>query len=269
MDIREFWKKIDLSSEVIEKALQLNIAEPEYQRLRLVYKQKHQEFFDEVLKKENSPMWFLYLYSRMACEVYFQYQECGISDEIFQATFNDISYWCDNYQREYGSFGLGEYGWFTRHLDMTLLRLGRLQFEEMEMEYTVGDGEDRIEKGTPVINIHIPQGEPLIWDECEKSISMARERWGIEKRYVCHSWLLYPDLSDVLSEHSNIREFARHFKVLRTDFNEREAEWRIFGKVLKNVIDYPETTGLQRNAKKYLLEGNCLGNGWAVLESIF
>lgn len=269
MDVCEFWEKIDLSSESIEKASQLKIAEPEYQRLRLVYKQNHQEFFDEVLKKENSPVCFLYLYSRMACEVYVYYQEHEISDEIFWATFKDISYWCDNYQREYGGFGLGEYGWFTRHIDMTLFRLGRLQFEEMNMEYAVGNGEDRIENGTPVINIHIPQGEPLIWEECEKSIKMARERWGTDRPYVCHSWLLYPKLADILSEHSNIREFARHFRVLRIDFNEREAEWRIFGTVRKNVVDYPETTGLQRNAKKYLLEGKCLGNGWAVLESNF
>jgi len=266
MDVCEFWEKIALSSEVIQKALQLKIEDVEYQRLCNLYRDNHQDFFDEVLKKENSPMWFLYLYSRMACEVYACYQERGISEEIFLATFKDISYWCDNYQREYGRFGLGEYGWFPRHIDMTLFRLGRLQFEEMDMEYSVGDGEERLEKGTPVINIHIPQGEPLVWEECEKSIKMARELWGTDKRYVCHSWLLYPQLKDILSEHSNIREFAGHFKVLRTDFNEREAEWRIFGKVLKNVADYPEKTRLQRDAKKYLLEGNCLGNGWAVLE---
>jgi len=72
-------------------------------------------------------------------------------------------------------------------------------------------------------------------------------------------------LDEVLSEQSNIREFRKHFKVLRTDYNEREAEWRIYGKVLKNIVDYPEETGLQKRAKEYLLSGKCLGNGWALL----
>ena len=47
---------------------------------------------------------------------------------------------------------------------------------------------------------------------------------------------------------------------------EREAEWRVFGKVLKNVVEYPEDTSLQKRVKEYLLSGKSLGNGWAVLE---
>ena len=54
---------------------------------------------------------------------------------------------------------------------------------------------------------------------------------------------------------------------MQIDFNEREAEWRIFGKVLKNISEYPEKTQLQRSAKEYLLSGKCLGNGWSILNT--
>lgn len=266
MNVLEFWEKIGLPKRLIEKTLQLNVTEKEYNRLYRIYQEDHESFFLEVLKKENCAMWFLWIYSHMACEVHSCYIEQNIPEEFFWDTFQDIAFWCDNYEKEYGQTGLGEYGWFTRHIDMTLFRLGRLQFEVMEMEYGVGEGLERIEKGTPIINIHIPQGEPLIWQECEKSLKIAREWWGTDRLYVCHSWLLYPQLDEVLSEQSNIREFRKHFKVLRTDYNEREAEWRIYGKVLKNIVDYPEETGLQKRVKEYLLRGKCLGNGWAILK---
>ena len=265
VNVLEFWKKIELSPIVIEKALEMDLSENEYQRLCEVYKENHENFYRIVLEKKNSAMWFLVIYSRMACEVYDKYLDLGISEVVFWDTFKDITLWCENYEREYGVIGLGAYEWFYRHIDMTLFRFGRLQFEPMIMEYTISGGDYTIPQGTPVINIHIPQGEPLIWGECENSINQAVKIWGEDIPFVCHSWLLYPNLNEVLSKNSNIREFSRHFNVIQIDFNEREAEWRIFGKVLKNISDYPEYTGLQRRAKEYLLKGKCLGNAWCIL----
>lgn len=279
MKVTEFWDGIKLGVNHREAALGVKFEELECERLYELYRKDHNEFFDEVLKKEESGLWFLWLYSHMACNVYDKYREQGIAEEIFWDTFQDIRFWCENTEREYGAMGLAVYEWFYRHIDMVLFRFGRLQFEMMEMEHSVvsmkNEGEDfavlplkevRIEKGTNVINIHIPQGEPLTWEGCEKSLETARDFWGSDKPYVCHSWLLYPGLDKVLSEQSNIREFRKHFRVLQTDYKEREAEWRVFGKVLKNVVDYPEETSLQRRVKEYLLSGKSLGNGWAVLK---
>ncbi len=291
MNLETFWNGIELGENHREAVLGMNFEEQECGRLYQLYKKDHNEFFEEVLKKEESGLWFLWLYSHMACEVYERYQEAGIAENIFWDTFQDIRFWCENTEREFGTLGLGVYEWFYRHIDMVLFRFGRLQFEKMEMEYSVISEDDITEenfvlsergiegtkessdikkvcirKGTPIINIHIPQGAPLTWEECEKSLMAVKKFWGEDKPYVCHSWLLYPGLDDVLSETSNIREFRRHFKVLQTDYKEREAEWRVFGKVLKNVIEYPEDTSLQKRVKEYLLSGKCLGNGWAVLE---
>lgn len=279
MKVTEFWDGINLGNNHREAVLGMKFEVQECERLYELYRKDHNMFFEEVLKKQESGLWFLWLYSHMACETYDRYMEQGISETIFFDTFQDIRFWCENSEREFGTMGLAVYEWFYRHIDMVLFRLGRLQFEIMEMEHSVvsmkNEGEDfavlplkevRIEKGTNVINIHIPQGEPLTWEGCEKSLETARDFWGSDKPYVCHSWLLYPGLDKVLSEQSNIREFRKHFRVLQTDYKEREAEWRVFGKVLKNVVDYPEETSLQRRVKEYLLSGKSLGNGWAVLK---
>ena len=260
MKVTEFWDGINLGTGHREAVSEMNFEAAECERLYEVYKENHNQFFEEVLKKEKKELWFLWLYSHMACEVYDKYKEKGISEVIFWDTFQDIRFWCENTEREFGVMGLAVYEWFYRHMDMVLFRLGRLQFEVMTLEETVS-----MEKGTRVINIHIPQGEPLTWEACEKSLEMAKMFLGEDKPYICHSWLLYPGLDAVLSEKSNIREFRKHFKVLQVDYKEREAEWRVFGKVLKNVVEYPEETSLQKRVKGYLLSGKSLGNGWAVL----
>lgn len=273
MKVIEFWEGIKLGENHRDAVLKMNFEEEECKRLYEIYKIEHNDFFQEVLKKEEYRLWFLWLYSNMACKVYERYMEEGISEQIFWDTFQDIRFWCENTEREFGIMGLAVYEWFYRHIDMILFRFGRLQFEKMEMEYTITEkGNDAtkknvlsIKKGEQIINIHIAQGEPLTWEACEKSIEMAKEFWGADKPYVCHSWLLYPGLDEVLSETSNIREFREHFKVLQVDYKEREAEWRVFGKVLKSVVEYPEDTSLQRRMKEYLLSGKCLGNGWGVL----
>lgn len=291
MTTEKFWDGIKLGENHRNAVLEMKFDEQECECLYELYKKDHNKFFEEVLKKKESGLWFLWLYSNMACNVYERYKEEGISEEVFWDTFQDIRFWCENTEREYGTLGLAVYEWFYRHIDMVLFRFGRLQFEKMEMEYSVieeisdvqkdfsllkqsigkeeegtNDKKLKIEKGTDVINIHIPQGEPLNWEECKKSLEAVKHFWGSDKPYVCHSWLLYPGLDAVLSEKSNIREFRKHFKVLQVDYKEREAEWRVFGKVLKNVVEYPEDTSLQKRVKEYLLSGKCLGNGWAVLK---
>ena len=89
---------------------------------------------------------------------------------------------------------------------------------------------------------------------------------GKEKAYICHSWLLGPELSEILDENSNIGKFRSFFHVVFRDYDTREAEERIFKMVQENVSVYPETTSLQRAAKQFLMEGGHLGNGVGILK---
>ena len=266
MNIKRFWEKIKLSEQLITEMEKLEKNFLEINELCHLYENDHQRFYDNILQKEKSELWFLYFYSFMACKTYDRYCEKKIPEKIFWDTFMDIRFWCDNYEREHGKRGLGAHDWFYRHLDMKLFRFGRLQFEEMELKEDLIGENIAVEKGTKILNIHIPQGEKLVWKKCMESIKEAERFWGKDRVYLCHSWLLYPGLGEILAENSNIRRFAKHFRLLKTDFNEREAEWRIFGRVERVISNYPEDTILQKRAKEYLLSGKVLGNGWGVLE---
>ena len=81
MKVREFWDGIRLGNNHREAALNMNFEEQKCEKLYELYKKDHNEFFEEVLRKEESALWFLWLYSHMACEVYDKYNELGISEE--------------------------------------------------------------------------------------------------------------------------------------------------------------------------------------------
>lgn len=266
ISIKLLWEKINLSKEIIRELEKIPMDPSHIEKLCLLYERDHKAFYKEVLEKEKSELWFLYLYSLMACKTYDRYCEKGIPEEIFWDTFLDITYWCENYEREYGRRGLGAFDWFYRHMDMKLFRLGRLQFEKLCLEEEIGSKEV-LKKGTEVINIHIPQGESLCPAQCEESLKRAEEFWGGGRPYVCHSWLLYPGLKELLPQDSNIRSFATRFKIIATDYKEREAEWRIFGRVERVVENYPENTMLQKKAKDYLLSGRALGSSWGIWQN--
>lgn len=268
MEWIEFAGKIKLSEELQEKIKEAALPKEVYLELSKQYQKDHECFFKAVLNREDPPMCFLYMYCKMACETFEHYRREGMDESIFWETFQDIRFWCDNYYREYGTYGLGAYDWFWRLLDMTLFRLGRLQFEQTQLEYEVKSEDITLSRGMAVMNIHIPQGEPLTLDTCVASLEKAYQMFGKDVPYVCHSWLLYPGLLEVLSPNSNIFQFGKLFRILEIDYKEREAEWRIFGKVQKDICNYESRTSLQKRAKEYLLSGKTFGNGFAILKEM-
>lgn len=255
--------------EGVAKGLGEVLSESEYQMYRREYEEAkepgHADFFRQVLGQSLDGRFFLAFFCRMACDVYEKYQEKGIPEDVFRDTFSDIRFWCENCEREYGAYAIRQYDWFWRLMDMRLFRLGRLEYEEMDSEWNLCGQGIRIKKGDAVINIHIPQGEPLHWAACEESLEKAYEWFGKERQYICHSWLLYPGLAHVLLPESNIMKFQKQFTILEVDHEDREAEWRIFGKVQNNPSLYEEHTSLQKRAKTHLLEGKKMGTGIGVL----
>lgn len=263
MKVQEFCQGIALQKEA-EKMIEGILTQQDYEDYKKDYESGHEVFFHKVLRKENADSVFLAFYCTAACEVYEKYQEKGIEDSVFFDTFQDITYWCENCRNEFGHYGIHQYDWFWRHLDMTLFRLGRLEFEQMDAENEVVGQNHRIQKGEPVINVHIPQGSRLILEECKEAFEKAFAWFGKECRFVCHSWLLNPGLSEILDQNSNIMQFQSLFEVLEVDYQEKEAEWRIFGKVREETAAYPENTSLQRSVKQYLMQGGKLGNGFGI-----
>ncbi len=266
MELTELCRGIGLAEEAEAMLCLLEKSDKDYDVLRTLYQRDREGFYRKIYQRDEPEKLLLYYYSRFACDAYEAYREREIGDGIYFDTFRDIAIWCGEYFRRTGKYGLGSYvrDWFWRGFEIKLLRLGRLEFEEMEAEEEIQGESLRIGKGEPVISIHIPEGEPLREQACRESIEEAYRRYGRERRYFCHSWLLFPGLKEILPEDSNILRFQKLFDIVKMDFREREAEQRIFGAVFSRPADYPEETSLQRQAKRYLLSGRSLGNGWGI-----
>jgi len=167
-------------------------------------------------------------------------------------------------------YGLEELWWLGQSVKMKLFRLGRLQFEPVVIKEFL-QGKDRtIAAGTHVLNVHIPAGVPLKYEECEESFAWSTRFFeGGYEAYICESWLMSPHLREMLPSDSNIIRFQEMFEVVKVHYDYPQAEQRIFGDVLEDKERYPEDTSLRRAAKQYLMSGKDIGIGIGVIDVIY
>ena len=269
MDLNTLCKAINLPEPVIEAVMGFEMTEEQYQKYKNSFKKEREVFFGEVCNKSNYRQIFLYLYLRFSCDAYEEYCLRGISDEIYFNTFSDITLWCGNCFRDFGEYGIEQYYWLSRHIELKIFRLGRLQFEPAAFNTTVTVNGGRINKGDLVLKVHIPQGQSLKHDACESSFKMAEKFFrGIPPIFVCNSWLLYPGLKDILGPNTNIIQFQNFFTIYDIDEDCRQAEERIFNTISDVPDTYPENTSLQKEAKAYLIAGKKLGNGLGIMHNL-
>lgn len=265
MNLRTFCEGISLQPFETDLVMEMDKTEREYGIMRKLFKEDRELFFQQILEEEHPEKQFLYYYCKMACETWEFYQEQGISEEIFFDTFSDIAVWSGNYREKMGKTGLMEYGWLWRHVEMTIFRLGRLQFEKTPSEWEFDWHGRRVKKGEPLISVHIPQGEPLDIGKSMESFESAFAFWGRDLPYVCHSWLLGNELKEFMKEESNIMQFQKFFEIVSADYVFREGEERIFKCLSDDPQIYQENTSLQKAAKKHLLNGGRLSSGLGIL----
>ena len=82
---------------------------------------------------------------------------------------------------------------------------------------------------------------------------------------VCCSWLLSPVLEKMLPSDSNIRNFRKSFDIVEVYNNSNEGIRWIYGREDLPIEELPEDTSLQKKMKKHLLDGNCTGSGYGIL----
>jgi len=184
----------------------------------------------------------------------------GISKEITVATLKDINAWLENYETQFQKLGLGEFCWLKYHYTGDLFKIGRLQYRlEKPLE--------GVPAGDVAIETHIPQGEPLTKDACLQSFAMAKEFFekifpqAKPQYFMCDSWLLNPNLAEILKEESNIVQFMRLWTPIPfVSDNSSQAVERVFGFGFKkeNIENAPESSSLQRALKKYLIDGGSM-----------
>lgn len=148
------------------------------------------------------------------------YRARGIPEDVLLATLSDLPIWADTWSGLRGGLYLGELSWLSRHFEMRLFRLGRLQF------CMAGAEEDipayGIKKGDSVLEVHIPAGERLTATAARESIAQARAFFAKHfpdyayRAMTCHSWMLDETLGQYLPPESNILAFAAMFDTLHS-----------------------------------------------------
>lgn len=195
---------------------------------------------------------------RCGLKTFAMYQEKGIAEEIFIATFKTFARFVNEHKVSYGTYGFDRDFWTVRQIAGDIFRIGELEYELF------------CHSGKRGIGLHIPSDASLEREKLQESYQEAKE---FLKRYfpeyedvpiLCESWMLSPVLEKLLSENSKILKFQKEFAVETVDYdNNSFLEW-VFKKRDYDASEFqmlPETTSLQRNMKKYILAGGRVGEG--------
>lgn len=113
----------------------------------------------------------------------------------------------------------------------------------------------------PVVSVHIPSGVDLTPETVEScyrdGIGFVREHFPEfqPKAYYCDSWLLDPNLEEILGEKSKITQFMKSYVKWPFSSMGREVFSFVFVGFQGEISDLPENTSLERGLKKRYLDG--------------
>ena len=201
-----------------------------------------------------------------------QYLQLGIPESVYWDTVKDIRIWADHCREKTGKHGVLKRAWLSNIPQMRIFRIGRVQYMPEALEYDIAIGNRVYKEGTEVLGMHIPAGEPLnaaaVQESLAKVKSFYQTYFGKEYTVVlCRSWLLAPELRELLKPTSGIIGFQNLFTIYKAVPHVQAIE-RVFGEVQENASAYSETTSLQRNLKAYLLSGKQTTMGCGIIELI-
>jgi len=214
------------------------------------------------LNKGKNLIMFLYFCEELAEK----YSQLGIPESILMRTLEDLVI---SVRRQFlltGQIGIVRASALENHLSMKLFRIGRLQFA-MTGSY-VDIPEKGIRKGDPVMDVHIPAGEPMTAKACADAFQEAEAffvtyfpeyQW---QYYTCFSWLLDDTIRPFLKEGSNILKFQKLFEPV----HKREQD-----SILQFMFKYgledreelracPAEKDFARKVKEYALAGGVFYN---------
>ena len=125
----------------------------------------------------------------------------------------------------------------------------------------------RLSHGDKVIALHIPSGGALTPDEVDRSILLAKnfvKEFFPEFDYhcfICESWLLDPQLEELLGGESNIVKFGRRFTPISIESGGKSPFYFVFMRPHEETVDYAslsEGTRLERALKGRYLSGGAV-----------
>lgn len=247
---------------------------------------KYAEILENIAKKSGVnrytvDMVFLLLATK---PLYYIYKQKNIPENIYWDTITDLKYKLIECKDVYGVWGMFTIPWFKWYYSCDRFSLGRLQYEKFIFEKgeesnlmrlgetaykaEIENGYRGIKYGDILYNCHIPSSGPLREEDVIDSFKKAYKFYNVDGMMiiVCNSWLLYPPHYEVYPENSNLRRFADLFDITGSWENENNPDlWRVFNTTSTDYENLPENTTLQKRFKKYLVDGNKMGNGFGVI----
>jgi len=130
-----------------------------------------------------------------------------------------------------------------------------------------GDWECVLEKGVPILEMHIPAGERITLEICAESFREAKKFY---QRYypapavraiISSSWMFSPILKQLLPADTNLVRFMRELYLCPTNSRSRSGPWFIFLQEPFDPTTAPRETSLQRAILDHLQAGNFWRDG--------
>lgn len=245
----------------------------------LQFPQIYDELFEELLTKSElvkveqftDDAAHNFLSALYQCERLEQEYICrGIDRQVLEATLSDVVIWTNIWYDLTGTLGLNQIAWLKYHFSCRLFQLGRLQYGFGQAKYDIP--EKGIQKGMPVLDVHIPAGEPLNIEACKASIAEAKlffARYFPEFEYqwfTCFSWLLDSTLEKLLDRDSNILAFQKLFEVVKVKPSDSMLRYVFdWNAVRDNLADYAVKSKLAERVKAYVMDGGELYEAYGVI----
>ena len=180
----------------------------------------------------------------------------GLPEDVFLDTMKCFTRFVREHERSCGKYGFDRSFWTTRQISARLFRIGELEYELLEKQ-----------DGGRAISLHIPSDAKLEGWLLDDSVARARAflrayfpDWA-DLSMECESWLLSPQLKELLPEKSRILMFQRAFDLTPGEEDARGSvlEWVYHlthdQQKEARLSELPEDTTLQRRMKEYLLNG--------------
>ncbi|WP_162940212.1 acyltransferase domain-containing protein [Gryllotalpicola protaetiae] len=180
----------------------------------------------------------------------------GVPPEISNRSLSDLGQQAWVHRRTYGTFGVHTYAWLVTAFSGNLYWLGRLQFNLVHRS----DGW--------VLSTHIPESGPLTPEAVDDSFREASAFFAAHfpdyptELFHCGSWLLDPQLAQVLKPDSNMVRFQQRWN-LEEEVGPGDADAIFFVFRRRGDVDrstLPRDTTLQRA----ILDKIDAGGHWAL-----
>lgn len=142
-----------------------------------------------------------------------------------------------------------------------------------EITLPLDEWECILKPGDPILEIHIPAGEPMDFDACGESFRLALDffpRYFPDrpfKGFCCGSWILNTQYQTMLPSTSNMVRFQKELYLYPIHSGGRSGFDRIFGSDVKDLSTAPRDTALRRAVLDHLQAGGYLRGGGALLFS--